>query len=333
MQELRQGTQVKVRIGPAMAIADGVTPVTTLDVSTADQAELLKHNGVATVDISAATFAAITGVDGWYDLTLTTSHTDTLGQCDIVIQDASLNLPLFKSFMVLTQFEWDRKYGAGVAQGDGGGTNTLEVAAAETWGDDQIIGDIIVVNTDGEVQAGIVAGYVASTNIVTFQNDWAVAIAGTSITYQRVPMHLNIISASNPIPASLTGTQTFDMTGNITGNLSGAVGSVTGAVGSVTGNVGGIAGTINDLDGIATLIGALNNISVADVLTTQMTESYSADGAAPTLTQAVMLIQQYLTEKAISGTTLTINKLDGTTPAATLTLDSGSAPTSATRAT
>ena len=75
MQELRQGTQVKVRIGPAMAIADGVTPVTTLDVSTADQAELLKHNGVATVDISGATFAAITGVDGWYDLTLTTSHT------------------------------------------------------------------------------------------------------------------------------------------------------------------------------------------------------------------------------------------------------------------
>ena len=69
------------------------------------------------------------------------------------------------------------------------------------------------------------------------------------------------------------------------------------------------------------------------VLTTQFTESYSTDGAAPTLTQAVMLIQQYLTEKAISGTTLTINKLDGTTPAATLTLDSGSAPTSATRAT
>lgn len=38
--------------------------------------------------------------------------------------------------------------------------------------------------------------------------------------------------------------QTMDIVGNITGNLSGSVGSVTGAVGSVTGNVGGSVASI-----------------------------------------------------------------------------------------
>jgi uncharacterized protein YjbJ (UPF0337 family) len=44
--------------------------------------------------------------------------------------------------------------------------------------------------------------------------------------------------------------QTMDIVGNITGNLSGSVGSVTGAVGSVTGNVGGnVAGSVGSVTG------------------------------------------------------------------------------------
>jgi hypothetical protein len=67
------------------------------------------------------------------------------------------------------------------------------------------------------------------------------------------------------------------------------------------------------------------------VLTTAMTEAYAADGAAPTLAQALFLIQQILSEKDISSTTLTVKKLDGTTTAATFTLNSATAPTSVTR--
>lgn len=67
--------------------------------------------------------------------------------------------------------------------------------------------------------------------------------------------------------------------------------------------------------------------------TTALTESYAADGSPPTPAQALFLIMQRLTEFAISGTTVTVKKLDGSTTAATLTLDSDSAPTSSTRAT
>jgi hypothetical protein len=69
------------------------------------------------------------------------------------------------------------------------------------------------------------------------------------------------------------------------------------------------------------------------ILTRQMTEAYAADGAAPTLAQALFEIMQCLTEFAISGTTITVKKRDGTTTAMTFTLDSATVPTSRTRAT
>ncbi len=65
--------------------------------------------------------------------------------------------------------------------------------------------------------------------------------------------------------------------------------------------------------------------------TKQMTESYAADGVAPTPAQALFLIQQALTQFAIAGVTLTIKKLDGTTTAAVLTLDDAVNPTQADR--
>jgi hypothetical protein len=71
---------------------------------------------------------------------------------------------------------------------------------------------------------------------------------------------------------------------------------------------------------------------VTAVLTTAMTESYNTDGAAPTLAQALFLLISGLLEFAISGTTLTAKKLDGSTTAATFTLDDATDPTSITRA-
>ena len=79
-------------------------------------------------------------------------------------------------------------------------------------------------------------------------------------------------------------------------------------------------------------ISALNNVSVVDVLTTQMTEAYAADGVAPTLAQSLFLIQQSLGDFSITGGTLTVKQLDGSATAATFTLSPSGNPTSTTRA-
>ena len=80
-------------------------------------------------------------------------------------------------------------------------------------------------------------------------------------------------------------------------------------------------------------IAALNDIAVADILTAQMTESYAPDGTAPTLAQALFQIMQQAGAFSISGTTITVKKLDGASTAMTFTLDDASNPTSRTRAT
>lgn len=69
------------------------------------------------------------------------------------------------------------------------------------------------------------------------------------------------------------------------------------------------------------------------LLTTAMTEAYPTDGSTMTVAQALYLILANVAEFAISGTTITVKKLDGSTTAATYTLDDATNPTSRTRAT
>jgi len=80
------------------------------------------------------------------------------------------------------------------------------------------------------------------------------------------------------------------------------------------------------------LIAALNDLAASDILTTALTESYAADGAAPTLSQLVYMLWSRIHEFGIASTTLTSKKLDSTA-AMTWTLDSSTLPTSSTRAT
>jgi len=80
--------------------------------------------------------------------------------------------------------------------------------------------------------------------------------------------------------------------------------------------------------------GAIGVAAVADIFsTTALTEAYAADAAAGTPAQLLYLILQSVSEFAISGVTKTVKKLDGSTTAATYTLDDTDEPTSITRAT
>lgn len=158
------------------------------------------------------------------------------------------------------------------------------------------------------------------------------------------------------IGTAVAASAVASVTGNVGGNVAGSVGSVTGAVGSVTGNVGGnVTGSVGsiatggitsssfasgaidaaaiatDAIGSAELAASAVTEIVTGVLTTQMTESYRSLHAAPTLAQANFEILAHLGSSAISSTTKTTKKVDGSTTAKTYTLDS-TTPTSITEA-
>ena len=108
---IRQNDTGKIGVGPAVDVTNGATMETTLDVSTADSA-YCRLGDDTTVDISGYTFAAVATMDGFYDLTLQTGITDTVGPLDIVIEDVSLCLPIYMRFYVVEETVYDALFAA-----------------------------------------------------------------------------------------------------------------------------------------------------------------------------------------------------------------------------
>jgi len=116
-QELKQSTQIVVAIGPFVDKTDGLTPEVDIDFTAADECHIMKANGAAAVSIKAATWADYPDVNGFYKLTLTTSHTDTLGPLTIAVHDDSVCLPVMARFSVIDPNVWDQKYSTGELKG------------------------------------------------------------------------------------------------------------------------------------------------------------------------------------------------------------------------
>ena len=110
-----------------------------------------------------------------------------------------------------------------------------------------------------------------------------------------------VTSVGDKTGYSLSGTQSFNLTGNITGSLSGSVGSVTGSVGSVvspvlvaTASMSGIAGTVWTY-GSRTLTSAATGITAGDVW------SYNISGITASGTAGAVL-----NDASVSGSVVTI---------------------------
>ena len=111
MQYLKADTVTEVLIGPVVAVGDGFTPITSLTIAGADEAEIIKH-GATTVTAITGTLAAITSADGYYALDLVTGDVDTEGRLTILINDDSLCLPVRHDFMVVNANVFDSLFAA-----------------------------------------------------------------------------------------------------------------------------------------------------------------------------------------------------------------------------
>lgn len=69
------------------------------------------------------------------------------------------------------------------------------------------------------------------------------------------------------------------------------------------------------------------------LLSGALADSVPADGSLPTARQALYMILQFLFERSVSGTTLTVKKVDGSTSLMTFTLNDATSPTAITRTT
>ena len=204
-------------------------------------------------------------------------------------------------------------------------------------------------STTGAKQTRQISGYVGATRVATLSANWSITPTGT-LVYDLAP---DVPSSGSGLDAagvrSAIGLATANLdtqlvtiddfldteVTDIRNRLPAALvsGRIDASVGAMAAGVVTAAAIATDaIDADALSADALTEI-FSKIWTTALTEAYAADGVAPTGAQAVFLIQQMLTEMGIVSTTMTVKKLDGTTTAATFTLNSATAPTSLSRTT
>ena len=227
------------------------------------------------------------------------------------------------------------------------------------------LGDTRIANLDATVSSRM-ATYTQPSGFLAATFPTGTVANTTNITAGTITTTTNLTNA--PTAGDFTAVMKTSLNAATPASVVGAVGSVTGSVGSVvgltasnldatvssrstyaggavasvTGSVGSVVGlTAANLDAaVSTRLATASYTSppsaatiATSVLTTQMTESYPALHTAPTLAQSLFETRALLAEKSVTGTTMTVNKVDGSTAAETYTLNDATAPTAITRAT
>ena len=100
MRVLKQSTQVVVMVGPFLDKTDGVTE----EAGLAGVGTELSKAGAA---FGAGPVLGTLDSDGWYPITLTTTHTNTLGDLTIKVHDAATHLPVWAHFTVIPANAYD----------------------------------------------------------------------------------------------------------------------------------------------------------------------------------------------------------------------------------
>ena len=318
----------------ALATVDGNVDSVLEDTGTTLPATLSTIDGkVDTVDTVADAIKAVTDNlpdSGALSSLATASAVATVdSNVDAVLVDTGTTLPA-----TLSTIEGKVDTVDAVADGikavtdnlpDSGALSSLATASA-------------LATVDGNVDAVLVdTGTTIPATLTT--------IDGKVDTVDAVADAIKAVTDNLPDSGALSSLATASALATVDGNvdavlvdtgttLPATLSTIEGKVDTVDTVVDSISSTLSSGVTVASISdGAIGADAVADIWsTTALAESYASDGSTGTGAQLLYQIQQALTEFAISSTTLTVKKLDGSTTASTYTLDDASAPTSRTRA-
>lgn len=289
---LKQGTAVTVKLGPFVDDADGVTALTALTISQADIR--LSKNGGDIAQTNNATGATHDEL-GYYDVPLDTTDTATLGALRVLVSESGA-LPVWADFMVVPANVWDSLFGA----------DKLQVHA------DEITAGLItaaVIATDAIDADALAADAIAEIN-ATVDTAISDAALATAANLSAVAGYLDtevaaILADTNELQTDLADGGRLDL-------LIDAIKAVTdalpnsGALTTLTNNVAAILADTGT-DGVALSSSTLN--AIADALLSRGVDNVEDTASTLSLTAIVLAVL----ESAISGTTWTIRKSDGTT--------------------
>jgi hypothetical protein len=132
-QWIKQSTAATVKLGPFLDDTDGKTAETSLTIVQAD-IRLSKNGGDFTQSNNVA--GAIHDENGYYDVPLNATDTNTLGTLRVAISESGA-LPVWQDYMVVPANVWDSMFGATTLNVN---VATLSTAAVDSILDDPVEG-------------------------------------------------------------------------------------------------------------------------------------------------------------------------------------------------
>ena len=295
------GTTIPGTIATVDTVVDGIKAVTDNLPDSGALSSLATASAVATVDSNVDAVLVDTGTTLPATLSTIEGKVDTVDAVADGIKAVTDNLP------------------------DSGALSSLATASALATVDGNV--DSVLEDTGTTIPATL------ST------------IDGKVDTVDTVADAIKAVTDNLPDSGALSSLATASALATVDGNvdailvdtgttLPATLSTIEGKVDTVDTVVDSISSTLSSGVTVASISdGAIGADAVADIWSTPaLAESYASDGSTGTGAQLLYQIQQALTEFAISSTTLTVKKLDGSTTASPYTLDDASAPTSSTRA-
>lgn len=356
-QILKQSTAIEVKVGPFLDSTDGVTAETGLTIT---QSEVLLAKNAGDWAQKNESTSLVHESNGWYRCLLDTTDTNTLGMLMLQIAESGA-LPVWETFWVVTANVYDTLFSTDIL--DVSVTEWLGTAAATPTvnGVPEVdvthwLGTAAATPTVAgvpEVDLTHIAGSAVSTSTAQLGVNavqaggtaWgsgaitAASIAADAITAAKI--------ADGAIDAATFAANAINaakLDPDVATELNAAVLAILGtpAGASISADIAAIEAQTDDIGAAGAGLTAVPwnaawdaevQSEVQDALDAVLADSVPADGSRPSLAQAAYMIVQFLTERAVSGTTVTVKKVDGTTTLMTFTLDDATSPTSITRAT
>lgn len=240
MRFLRQSTAVDLGIGPFLDSGDANTVESALTLTQPDVR--LKKNGGAWAQKSAAQTLAHEE-NGWYEVNLSTTDTDTLGVLLLVVHESGA-LQVWHEFMVMPANVWDSLFASDLLQVDatqwlGGAIATPTVTGVPEVDQTHQLGSALATPTVAgvqEVDITHIAGVAVSTASAQLGVN-LVNIAGSAVNVAAAQLGVNVVnwSGSAVVTPNSAGVPVVDdRTLRTNTATAGAAGSITLDAGAPT---------------------------------------------------------------------------------------------------
>ena len=350
---IKQSTAYTFRFGPFLDDTDGKTAETGLTIE--DSHVRVSKAGANFID-KAETSDSTHDEAGFYVVVLNATDTNTVGELQIACHMSGA-LPVFKTFQVLEEAIYDALFAASASAFDANAR--VDVASIEgSDATDQINAacDTALSDYDAPTKAEMDSAFSTTNGKIDTVDDFldteiAAILADTNelqgdwVNGGRLDLLLDSVISKVDVIDGIVDSILVDTGTTLDGKID-AIDTVVDAILVDTAVIGSNGAGLSaipwnsswDAEVQSECTDALNaydpptKAEMDAMWTTAQTESYASDNAAATPAQLLYMILCSVSEFAISGTTITGKKLDGSTTAMTWTINDASNPTSRTRA-